>query len=66
MNSLNSRYTPEQQTFLRSIAGKGYNQLTQADRAEAARVGLSLPTMSYPKSQPLPANPTFNDIRRCW
>lgn len=64
--SLNSRYTPAQQAFLASIAGRGHNDLTPADHEAAAKVGMSFATMTYPKTKPLPVNPTYNDIVRGW
>jgi len=44
--SLNSRYTAEQQQFLASIAGRSPSQMTDADHANAARVGMTL--VRYP------------------
>lgn len=64
--SLNSRYTPAQQDFLASIVDKCHNDLTPADHEAAARVGMSFASMTYPKTQPLPANPTYQDVCKSW
>lgn len=42
VQDLDDLYTPEQQAFNATIAGKGLSAITDEDREAAARVGLTL------------------------